>query len=516
MVLMAHPSSFWRIWTGLRIGLLAPACAFGAGYCPEGHQDAVFEVNPTLILSHQITPGHEKPSVAFAKQAILSQLRYVQGTLNFSSGAKVAFHTDSVSIDRLGMKASPYPRTVEIDRIEGAFPEELRMPESLRFPFRVSKGSPATRITYRARIQGALCGKTDPSRTPALDLPLDPYLFYWEVPQASRRPIRWKHALETINPCADPEFSDTPLPKYFWYFWNPRQTGKDDTGIPFHCASFFRNAEYKSFPVKTVGLPAPSQSLPRLERLGKKASLSIAAIFGVIDPKDRRFSYSRFTDRISIVRGPVKPAVWEKLVSEAAATGDGDLDRGSLAFEKFLRAIPSLFEGPFEIRPGPSDEEKTVSITGRLSESKKPVLLKILFGPTDFLTPEKPVHIPFFEQSIEESDVVLYTGHSGLGENLIVGRPIRKSPDYQVFGIFSCHSFAYFRDQFVRFRSRLSPENLTDEIHLSQDAGSEQNALNTIRSIDQSILKNHSIWVDNREIPESSRWVIFRSEGGRF
>lgn len=132
-----------------------------------------------------------------------------------------------------------------------------------------------------------------------------------------------------------------------------------------------------------------------------------------------------------------------------------DLDRGSTYAAQFLlnllRAVDvSTFS--YQVQ-----DETTLLITAQLERSRKVLKLRFFFGPTDVLTPSQPPqHWRLTSDALINDDIVVYNGHTGLGENF---KPDNIRNEAKVssiasshpilLAILSCYSFYYYGDQFL-------------------------------------------------------------------
>ena len=156
-------------------------------------------------------------------------------------------------------------------------------------------------------------------------------------------------------------------------------------------------------------------------------------------------------------------------------------ERGTMKYLRLLSSLPGIMKidsepgsgsgsgsGP---GPGQGTARAAVSveqgylraeITGTLQRSGKRVRLRAYVGLTDIFGPTPPSHWRILRRALAEDQVVVYAGHSGIGENFRLAQ-IEKNlgelheafqaafsqAPYQLIAFLSCYSYMYFGQDLV-------------------------------------------------------------------
>lgn len=275
------------------------------------------------------------------------------------------------------------------------------------------KGNGAWTINYL--YQGTIVVKNTPESTYPVVLPVNPDTAYRDE-------------------CTDPHYQ---VPEYFWYFWNPYRRG---------C----RMQEGRDFLVLTGNLqrlPNTKVSFPEYERLADaQGTIRISLLMGMDDP-----GLGRDPNRSKDVNA-----------TNYRALKNGFLNSGWSARRLDLREIQQIVQEPIPRGDEPFVEEFT-KISGRGTQAKKLSLL-IFFGASGI--DENAVSFQWFlKDAMEKSSIMIYAGHSGLGEHLDLkaiekerGFVIRPAMDrYQIYFFNSCSSYPYYNSQY--FARKIQPQD---------------------------------------------------------
>jgi hypothetical protein len=365
----------------------------------------------------------------------------------------------------------------------------------------VSEIDPALEVEYQAQVLAAIC--QDRNGFSGLDkrvlVPLDPYLAYWIVPENERRTIAWEKSVWKINPCADAELADIPHPLYYWYFWNPYQVGEDIQHRPFDCTRIFDPSLLTPLSLNESGkiIPEPGKTVGF-----SKSKFKASAIFGVIDPKESILNGKVFLDALQAI----------ETKGEIPSITAGD--RGSGALLGFLRKLPDVLTVETVIPNGTDQLPFRARILGTLKSSGAKLDLDLFFGHTDRLSNYPVQSNEEIIRSLESADLILYKGHSGLGENFKIStlfggsgvprgdetRLLRKS--HQVFAFVGCHTFSYFGDDIVEARKK---QKLGTTLVTTIAEGTNTNAaVNVLAWLD-----SNNIWQKKRARPFGDYSQIF-------
>ena len=462
----------------------------------------------SIVLNWRfLDPG--RPIKAQLTDAIRQQLRYIEGHWHNSqkpgSEQALVLSEDSLKIENIKFRDSAYGFNLNIDNIE--HPEfKLEEPYLERAVTlgNAQASDSAVRAEYTASVQTIACAPAGAEVRPTvkLALPLDPYLFYWLVAPAHRRPIRWRQSFFRVNPCADPEIADLPNPMAYWYFWNPAQSGVDADGKTFTCASLLHQG--KDFITIDGNLTARKAikdqgGIFAFDRLPTNRPLRTTALWGIIDPKAETLPVKKLSDTLNALAPPVRAhginAALKQLGFGPERRSASEVDRGSMYFADFLRGLPEVFNIT-GITTQVDRDTFLADIKGKLGGSGRELILKISFGPTDVLSKPEPQHWNTLAAALANDDIVLYNGHSGLGENTSIKSLTHATqkkpgafngPPYQIVAFLSCYSYSYFGSDLVTLRSKAPRKGVTDIVYTGIDFTSERGALGLLDFLDRSI-----------------------------
>jgi hypothetical protein len=315
----------------------------------------------------------------------------------------------------------------------------------------VKASDPAWLIEYEIRFRVALCGRgQDPPAVAHVPLPRDPWLAYWHVAAEKHRPLRYFNSRAVTNPCSDDDFADLPHPFYYWYDWLPTRNGPDDAGKFFDCRKLLKEGDhYNKFQVALERVSSASHDFGRLKKQLGSAPLTATILIGVVDHS--------VTD--------LKLPEWRALLGDS-----GDLtsraasaleqpptkERGTRSFVDALKEIRALMTVE-KFATKIDDGYLVVELNGRLKLSNRPLRARVWLGLTDIFGPTPPHHWRILRQALAEDQIVIYYGHSGIGENFrlaqieknlgisheVMSAELKKSP-LRLVAFISCYSYMYF------------------------------------------------------------------------
>jgi hypothetical protein len=292
-------------------------------------------------------------------------------------------------------------------------------------------------------------------------MPPDPWLFYWHVPRARHRLMRYFDESAVTNPCSDNDFADLPHPYYLWYDWVPDRHGPDGDGAPFDCRDLLK--EGADFVTRTVDLapaPPPSGRLDALARgLAGSGPLRATVLFGVLDHP--------ITDpRLGELLAALAPGGARSVAAAASSARPRFRERGTRKLLDFLSALPKLLA----LRAWKARLDGgylRVDVAGTLRRSGRPIALAVWLGLTDLFGPVEPRHFRILADALRSDQLIVYAGHSGLGENFRLAQIVShlrlderafaaelgRAP-YQLVAFLSCYSYMYFGHDLTRAAGR--------------------------------------------------------------
>jgi hypothetical protein len=236
-----------------------------------------------------------------------------------------------------------------------------------------------------------------------------------------------------VSPCTDAHYQSEGD---FWYFWNPYNPGcKLKKGVDFTILK----AKITRFTNSTLTYPE-YQNLP-----DEKGNINIHVLFGLDDNTNSRnplestdinaTNYREFRNYL-LKKGYVAKQWTAAQVNMIAKTTNGD--------------------APFV---------ETVS--------KGKIIYRFFFGPSAINEDSLAFHW-FYKDAIENSSVMIYGGHSGLGGHLDLdsieqnlGEPIKFNTNkYQIFFFDSCTSYKYYNDAYLKRKATALDPNGTKKLDI--------------------------------------------------
>jgi hypothetical protein len=255
--------------------------------------------------------------------------------------------------------------------------------------------------------------------THTLLLPIDPFTVYQKALTSSKN--RYD--------CLDAHY---PYEIYFWYFWNPTAYG---CGLKL-------NVDYTTITAQVKRLKNTVQTFPEYDRLlNDNNELQIDILMGLNED--------------SLSTNPYKS--------------------NDIAASNYIDIQKRLLESGFESRIWNFDEIRARSPKAIYSEqafvesfqkktNKGLISVRFFFGPTTLNNGS--VFQDFYKDALKNSSVVIYAGHSGLGEYLDLnniekhrGYKFEFNPNkYQIYFFNGCTSYPYYNSQF--FKRKNGTKNL--------------------------------------------------------
>lgn len=389
------------------------------------------------------------------RQSIKLQIRNLWGYFRATDAGQRAYRMalsgEEPEITIRRKSAGRYGRDLVIDWTETGEQLALTSPYLKRAAARgrVREGDAAILVDYEARFAMAICGQgEDPGPSLKAALPDDPWLLFWHVPASERRVMRYHEYESLTTPCGAPDWAELPNPEYYWYDWKPDRVGPDARGGAFDCRRLLREGvDYRAVevPLRAIGRPSGDFSSLRRSLTGP---LRATVLIGVVDHQIKETAYAGLRRALL---GP--PAT---LAARAAAAEEPGTERGARELLGLLRGLPPVaaVEGSqITVKDGFLEAE----VTARLRRSGRPLRLRAYLGLTDVLGPVPPRHWPILWRALAEDNLIVYAGHSGLGENFRLARieqgvgrshadflkAYRQAP-FQLVAFLSCYSYMYF------------------------------------------------------------------------
>lgn len=284
----------------------------------------------------------------------------------------------------------------------------------------VANGPGVYSISYS--YKGTVVLKKGPRTVYEILLPVNPSTIYESA-------MVGKH-----NPCTDEHYQSEGD---FWYFWNPANEG----------CRLEEGRDYVRIKAKIQRKANTTRSFPEYERLvDENGVISISILMGMDDPENPRDpnksndeNAKNFREiKNSFLRDGWKSRVWNEL--DIREVVKSHLQKKDLSYvEEFTK-----------------ESERD----GR----KLRLVARIVYGPSGIDEKSGSFHW-FYKDALENSSILMYDGHSGLGghldlESIEEANGFRLQPNknrYQIYYFNSCSSYTYYNSMY--FGRKVSPKD---------------------------------------------------------
>lgn len=293
-----------------------------------------------------------------------------------------------------------------------------------------------------------------------------------------------------FNVCTDDHYNTEDD---FWYFWNPHMNEQ--------CRELLKeNVHYKKFAGKLKRIKNTPQSWPEYPKLARKGQdgttiLPIRILLGLDKPQKGRNPH-RSAD--------LNAATYRDVYEDLAGGGPN-----SLRFEnsEIPRAERERILGKTGQDQSKYHWERLVKrFPKRTSDGKDLVVqVDLFFGPSGIDENDNEYFHYLYRDSLENSSMVLYDGHSGLGGHLdlesIEGLRRRRDPSftfafnpklYQVYYFNSCTSYRYYNSTYFAKKGGGKPTEYLDI--LNNGLATE---FSVLHETNMALIRAVHSWADN-------------------
>jgi hypothetical protein len=244
-------------------------------------------------------------------------------------------------------------------------------------------------------------------------LPVNPDRIY-------RAALRTRSNGREFNPCTDPHYQSEGD---FWYFWNPYKPG----------CELREGIDYRRFSAKVRREANTLQTYPEYHRLADSSGvIRISILMGMDDPtkaKDpNRSADINASNFVGIRRSLESMGFQRRILGEAEIAEIAAVDDPVAYVEEFTK-----------------------------DSGRARIVVQVFFGPSGISEDSGAFH-HFLRDALENSSLMIYDGHSGLGGHLDLaaieethGFKIRLPRDrYQIYFFNSCSSYTYYNTMYFR------------------------------------------------------------------
>ncbi len=392
-----------------------------------------------------------------AQEIVRAQLSYLHGYFNYDpsmrSAARYILLPDP-QVEILSQAKAPYGAEIELDVVNGQSP-------FLGHPASVSEKADSIEVHYRATATVNVCSQVEGlPETVDIRLPYDPALAFWLVPPEKRRPLKFGSAEAKTNFCADVQMADLKSPSMYWYVWSPRSTGTDTAKNPYRCEQELQSGrDYFATQARLQEVKVEPEAL-RFDELLRLPVWKISIFLGWMSQEANPESWSRAAEFLKAA--PVREIArkWDPKKKQIV-----QLDVAAWALLYVLKNLEQVADIE-SVGLKVEDEFFIVPVRGFLKNSRQAFELDILLGSTD--EPQKKSrHWSLLQRALQQSDIVFYIGHAGMGQNMSLENlkanlqlsktelhQVIQAKPYQMLSILSCHATGYFGSDYLKLRKK--------------------------------------------------------------
>ena len=241
------------------------------------------------------------------------------------------------------------------------------------------------------------------------------------------------------NPCTD---SHHPDEGDFWYFWSPSRPG----------CRLTENLHYFKVSGSLERKENVEQSFPEYERLADaNGNITISILMGLDDPEKNTWNPMNSRD----INAPNFRQIRQMLIQQ-------QYQPRQWAQQEIEQIAPRL-----RSKELPYVEEFSKKL------EKATIVVRMFFGATGIDEKSKAFH-HFFKDSVENSSIMIYGGHSGLGGHLDLPsieqtNNFKIQPNqsrYQIYYFNSCSSYTYYNSMFFNRKKTSSDPKGTKNLDI--------------------------------------------------
>jgi hypothetical protein len=222
-------------------------------------------------------------------------------------------------------------------------------------------------------------------------------------------------------PCGDSQHSEE---EYYWYFFNPTASG----------CPLKLNADYTLYNAKIEALPNTQRTYPEYERLIDQNEIRIDILIGMNESNQ---------DPNPLKSKDLSAVSFRQIRDHLLQMGYQSKAWGSNEITKVTGHILNY-----------NSYVEELTLAGMISSLR----VRMYFGPSDIYYGETFHH--FYKDALEKASLVIYAGHSGLGDYLDIGQIHARSgidfhvptDRYQIYFFNGCSSYPYYNQEYFSLK----------------------------------------------------------------
>lgn len=422
------------------------------------------KIRPQFYLNKKFLPSSTPLPESDVRAYIEKQMRYVYMTMpSFDKKQTPRFAViphGSLKISDIEQKDATYPLALKISwqNVNPVFLELLQKRNDIDSMYmkkalavgHTTTSDQALLVSYEAEIEILLCENETRHFANEVNLPTDPFLAFWFVPEGKhiQKLNLFTKESEVITACANEEFQYDYDPYYYWHYFALDENSCKDRLLP-NTVQSFKLESKTALSTQT----AQAFDFKFLDQV-RQRTLKMTTIFTLIDddtlyPK-RPFGKELFGKIDAIIANP------DFTAAKAAIAQLEDYDiamHSGLIFAWSLNQLSNNFK---MIKLTEKEQLVIWKLQGELKQSHQQYEVMVTIGSAMDSSKSYDTFYASLNQGLAKSDIVYFGGHSGVGKNLSENRiqeQVRdlytnlssaEIPDHQLLILMTCYSLHYF------------------------------------------------------------------------
>ncbi len=375
-------------------------------YCP----DKLKEYSLVLNSKVQMLKAYIQNEADIHK-TIQHQINYLNPY--FVNNAQSVVLSPLEKIEIISRKKIKMPLPFSIDNRNFESPEDHYFTQVLKNKPRQLQEVEMLEVAFQAELKMVKCA--DVAVEQEYFLPLMPQLAYWYITPEMRSEYEYvTGAKDVVNPCASNELADFHKPYYFWYFWNPTRSTRGSL-----CRETYR--DHKLNHLARITIKSEGDSQAQTAKMKSATPIhKVSVIYGNLNQKFNRHDLEQ--------------------INRNYHAGNIYFDMLDLNARNLFTLIDHLTRS-LQYKIGEwTLKENAIYFTLKNEHSS----IDFFVGSTDIHSVLGAQHLDFYKNALMSSDLVVYSGHAGLGENFKIPPGLElNSIKAKELALISCYSYRY-------------------------------------------------------------------------
>ena len=365
------------------------------------------------------------------------------------------------------------------DLIETNYPLEMNtetrdlfdknyLPSVYQNEINISEKTPGYKIQYEADIQGVYCSDAIKNVDQIkFQLPVDPYLIYWQTP---KHELSFNNEKAILAACISDRFVMEKKAEHIWYFWQPEK--KAET---YNCPELMDKLNLtKKYQISKIEHLKNTRKTQDFSFLHNRKKLKMTILYGFQQYHQANQEMKKIKNALE-KHGFLSDELVLKQSKDLNSYFTEDIDITAKASLDLIFKIKERLVAVSSFKVTPHEKYLAIDLVGNTHADQ---LLNVQLVLSDSFSESESDFSKNVVDSLENSDFIIYLGHSNHGKNfnpktfqeklnLSVENlyEMTQAKDYQMIMNLSCFATAYHMNDFKTLR-----ENKTTDYIL---AGSE-------------------------------------------